>query len=1062
MSIRLLGSLELVDDEGVQIDIGGAQPRVILALLVSARGKLVAADALIDAIWDEDPPLSATGTLQTYVSRLRRALSAVGGSIAHESAGYRLDVDWDAIDVHQFEALADEARSALDADDPATARRLLIDAEQMWRGPALLEVRERPRIAGIARRLDDRRLAAMEDRVAADLALGRHAALVPELAQLVSEHPLRERLWELLALARYRSGLQADALRAITEARDTLVGSLGVEPGAGLRNLEQAILAHDSALDFRAVNRPEPASERVAEPSTATPLIGRADELDVLTGALDEVATGQARIAVVQGEAGVGKTRLVEELASEAARRGGAVVWGRALEGDAAPAYWPWLTVLRTLRASHPDRGNAATDQLLDPAEAPTAAPGAADRSRLLDGVLQLLRPGQRDGVSANVSANRQLVVVIEDVQWADAESLELTTQLASGLTDERVLLVLTMRDGEDARREPVVALLAAAARRRGTRRLRLDGLDATATAALLTEVSGHPVDGELARIVHSRVEGNPFYAIELQRLLDAEGLVDATSVAKVAVPVGVRDVVRQRLTRLPQPTLDLLHLASVAGRDLDVELISVASGRPIDQCLDDLEVALEHRLLLDAGAHAGLRFSHALVREVVADELSSLRRARTHLALAEAIIATGRGDDLAEIVAEHLWAAVPIGAGRRAADALDRAADVAIARFAVGAACDLLERSLDLRRTIGAEPADELDTLVKLVWALRARGGYQGGLAHYQRGAELANRLGRHEIEVEMQWAEWAGYDTACEFDRARPIAVRFREWAESTADPVVRLAGFTAWAIQCWHDGDLTESAETFDLAADARASIASGGDVVSLAAELSVLSTAFGLHLDEQVGRLADADRSFTEAAATVNGNFPVAIVWSFASTSATSTGDLERVERCCRRVLAAEAGETLGFWGSQARMYLGAAMIATGRAHEGRELFEAGLGRYAEAGMHTGAALMLAAAASAEVIAGDRERAGRYLAMAHDELQRGERWPVPYVLLAAADLAEASGAPHDEVLAMRTEAEMIARSQGAAGAADRARAAAAGERWSVRQHSLELSASSPSSP
>lgn len=1058
MTIRLLGSLELVDDEGVQIDIGGAQPRVILALLVSARGKLVAADALIDAIWDEDPPLSATGTLQTYVSRLRRALSAIGGSIAHESAGYRLDVDWDAIDVQQFEALADEARSALDAGDAATARRLLIDAEEMWRGPALLEVRERPRIAGIARRLDDRRLAAIEDRVAADLALGRHAALVSELAQLVSEHPLRERLWELLALARYRSGLQADALRAIAEARDTLVGSLGVEPGAGLRNLEQAILAQDSALDFRSVNRPEPGSERVAEPSTATPLIGRADELDVLTGALDEVSTGQATIAVVQGEAGVGKTRLVEELASEAARRGGTVVWGRALEGDAAPAYWPWLPVLRTLRAAHPDRGNAATDQLLDPAEAPTTAPGAADRSRLLDGVLQLLRPGQRD----DVSANHQLVVVIEDVQWADAESLELTTQLASGLTDEPVLLVLTMRDGDDTGRESVVALLATVSRRRGTRRLRLDGLDATATTELLTQVSGHPVDDDLARVVHERVEGNPFYAIELQRLLDAEGLVDATSIAKVAVPVGVRDVVRQRLTRLPQPTLDLLHLAAVAGRDLDVELISVASGRPIDQCVDELEVALEHRLLLDAGAHAGLRFSHALVREVVADELSSLRRARTHLALAEAIVATGRGDDLAEIVAEHLWAAVPIGAGRRAADALDRAADVAIARFAVGAACDLLERSLELRRSIGAELADELNTLVRLVWALRARGGYQGGLAHYERGAELARRLGRHEIEVEMQWAEWAGYDTACEFDRARPIAVRFREWAASSDDPVVQLAGFTAWAIQCWHDGDLTQSADTFGLVADVRASIASGGDVVSLAAELSVLSTAFGLYLDEQVGRLADADGSFKETAAAVSGNFPVAILWSFACTSATSAGDLGRVEQCCRRVLAAEAGETLGFWGSQARMYLGAAMIATRRADEGRELFEAGFRRYAEAGMHTGAPLMLAAAASAEVIAGDIERATRYLAMAHDELERGERWAVPYVLLAAADLAEASGASADEVLAMRTEAEMTARAQGAAVAADRARAAAAGERWSVRQRSLELSASSPSAP
>lgn len=1071
MGIRLLGTLEVVDDDGSAIDIGGSQPRVILALLIAAGGKVVAVDAIVDAIWDESPPVSASGTLQTYVSRLRRALGEIGGSIVREPAGYRLEIDRHAIDLHRFELLADQARSSLEAGDATTARSLLLDAERLWRGPALLEVRDKPRIAGIARRLDDRRLAALEDRIAADLALGRHSALVPELAQLVSEHPLRERLWELLALARYRSGLQADALRAISEARDTLVGALGVEPGPGLRNLERAILTHDPALDFPGAAGPAPKPEVPAVRPTAqragpamperVPLIGRDRELASLTCALDEVSAGRPSIAVVQGEAGVGKTRLVEELAAEARRRGGTVVWGRALEGGAAPAYWPWLSVLRTLRASHPHRSNEAIDQLLDATAAVPAVPVAGDRSQLFAGVVRLLQPS--DDAAAD---GEPLVVVVEDVQWADAESLELTTQIASGLTDERVLLILTLRESEDARREAVVALLAAVSRRGGTRRLHVGGLDRAATAELLAQVSGHPVDDALARVVHERVEGNPFYAIELQRLLAAEGPVDATSVARVAVPVGVRDVVRQRLSRLPRATRELLHLAAVAGRDVDVELISVAAGRSIDRCLDDLDVALEQRLLVDAGPRVGLRFSHALVREVVADELSSLRRARMHLVIADAIVATGRAGEQAEIVAEHLWAAVPIGVGGRAADALDRAADVAIRRFAVGAACDLLERSLELRRSGGTEPADtaaELDTLVKLVWALRTRDGYQGGLAHYPRGAELARRLGRHEIELEMQWAEWAGHDTACDFDRARPVATRFRDWAATSGDPVVELAGFTAWAIQCWHDGDVTESAATFALVADARSSLAASADDVSLVAELVVLSTAFGIYVDELVGRLQDPDGSFAAAAAAVDRNSAAAIIWCFACTSATSAGDLERVERYCRRVLEAEAGETLGFWGNQARMYLGAVMTATGRPEEGRELFDAGHHAYASAGMRTGVALMLAAAASAEVVAGDLERAARHLATAQDELQHGERWPAPFVLLAAADLAEASGAPAAEVFAMRSEAEAVARSQGAVVAADRARAAMSGQRWSdVRsQRPLEVSASSPSS-
>lgn len=1056
MSIRLLGALELVDDAGTQIDIGGPQPRIMLALLVAADGKLVAVDALIDAIWDTAPPVSATGTLQTYVSRLRRALAEVGGSIVHEPGGYRLVIRRDAIDADRFEVLVGRAREALDTGEPAAARSLLVEAELLWRGPALLDLRDRPRTAGIARRLDDRRLAALEDRIAADLALGRHTHVVPELAQLVGEHPLRERLWELLALARFRSGLQADALRAISQARSTLVEELGVEPGTGLRDLEQAILAHDPSLDYVPIGNHKASATRAngaegveaagnvrrRRPVPTTTLVGRDAELALLMRALDDAAARHPTIAIVQGEAGVGKTRLVEELAAETTRRGGAVVWGRSLEGGAAPAYWPWLRVLRTLRAWNPGESNAALDQLLDGTGSGASEPVAADDSQLLDGLLGLSR-------RTNGAAGPALIIVIEDVQWADVESLELTTRLVSGLTDEALLLVLTMREGDAARRDPVIGLLATVSRRLGTLRLRLDGLTPSGTATLLTEVSGRPIDDEFARVVHERVEGNPFYAIELQRLLDAEGLVDVAAVSAVGIPVGVRDVIRQRLTRLPQPTLDLLRIAAVAGREIDVELISHASGRPIEQCLDDLEVALEHRVLIDGGQHAGPRFAHALVREVVVDDLSSLRRARTHLLLADAIVGTGGGDDAAEIVAEHLWAAVPIGAGRRAAEALDRAADVAIARFAVAAAGDMLTRSLELRRSVGADATEELDTLVKLVWARRARDGYPGGLPYYQRGAELADRLGRGDIEVEMQWAEWAAHDTACAFDRARPVAMRFRDWATSSNDPVVQLAGLTAWAIQCWHDGDLAESAATFRTVAHLHSSIGSLGGTVSLAAELAVLSTAFGLYLDEQVGWSADPDGAFAATADAVSGNFPVAILWAVACTSATSAGDLERVERYSRRVLAAEAGETLGFWGSQARMYLGTALIATGRAPEGRALFDTGLEGYLGAGMHTGLALMLAAASSAEAIAGDLDRAAAHLAAAQDELGRGERWPIPYVLLASADLAEASGAAAEDVLAARSEAEAIAAAQGAVVAVERARAAIRGERWCARQ-------------
>ena len=1031
MGIRLLGTLEVIDAAGESIDIGGAPPRVILALLVAAEGRVVPVDGLIDAVWDDSPPPSASGTLQTYVSRLRRALDEVGGAIVRAPAGYRLEIDHTAVDVHRFESLADEGRGLLEAGDAAGARAVLVEAEQLWRGPALIEVRDRTRVAGFARRLDDRRLAAVEHRVEAELALGRHTTVVAELAQLVGEHPLREGLWELLAIARYRSGMQAEALRAINHARDTLVESLGVEPGARLRNLEQAILCHDPTLDLSAPIEPRGAvaparlAAGLAPPPvpTRSSMFGRDHELGALTHELDEAAAGHPRIAVLQGEAGVGKTRLVEELAALAGERGSHVVWGRALEGGAAPAYWPWLAILREMRTAHAPRSSDALDQLLDAAGGHAAWAAIADRSQLLDGVLGLLTPS---------ATGCPLVVVVEDVQWADVESLELATHVASGLTSGAVLIVFTLREGDDARRDGVIALLAAVARRGSALRLRVRGLEPDATAALLAEVSGRPIDRSLAEAMHERVDGNPFYAIELQRLLDAEGVTDAAAVTTVAVPVGVRDVVRQRLTRLPAPTLDLLRLAAVAGRDIDVEILSAASGRPIDASLDDLEVALDHGVLADAGPRAGLRFAHAIVREVLVDDLSSLRRARLHLSIADAIVACVEGDEEVELVAEHLWAAVPLGVGRRAADALDRAAEIAIVRFAVGTACDLLGRSLELRRAAGSQPDDEaaeLDTLLKLVWALRARGGYQGGLGHYARGAELASRLGRHEDELEMQWAEWAGHSTGCDFERALPLAIGFRDRAESSDDQLVSFAGLTAWAIHCWHGGDLHAADRTFARVAQLRPAVAAIARELSLAAEIVVLANAFALYLDEQVGRLEDPDGAFAVAAAAVEGNFPKAIIWTFACTSAASVGDIDRVERSSRHVLDAEAGETLGFWGSQARMHQGAALIALGQVDEGRQLFDVGRKAYDAAGMRTGLVLMHAAAASAEITAGDLVRAARHVAMAQDELLGGEGWPAPFVLLVSAALAEARGESDDEVADLRQQAEEVALAQGA---------------------------------
>jgi DNA-binding SARP family transcriptional activator len=207
----LLGPLEVAID-GKQVDIGGIQPRTVLAVLLAAAARVVSADAIADAVWGDDAPASATGTLQSYVSRLRRVLEPGRGRgeqgtlLLYEPPGYRLAVPGDAVDFRRFEALADNGRALLTAGDLHRARTALTAAGELWRGPALAEFADHEFATGLATRLEERRLATLEDRMEAELAVGNHGAVVSELAELVTAHPLREGLrvhrpWASIAAA---------------------------------------------------------------------------------------------------------------------------------------------------------------------------------------------------------------------------------------------------------------------------------------------------------------------------------------------------------------------------------------------------------------------------------------------------------------------------------------------------------------------------------------------------------------------------------------------------------------------------------------------------------------------------------------------------------------------------------------------------------------------------------------------------------------------------------------------------------------------------------------------
>jgi predicted ATPase/DNA-binding SARP family transcriptional activator/Tfp pilus assembly protein PilF len=329
VEFRILGPLEVLDAQGRRLALGGPKQRALLAVLLLHAGEVVAVERLIDELWGEDPPDTAAHTLQVYVANLRKVLEpdrarrAAGTVLRTQPPGYRVDPGPDGLDLASFERLTAEGRAALAAGDPAEAAGLLRRGLELWRGPALGDVVLAASGQGERVRLEERRLAAIEDRLEADLALGRHRELVGELEALVAAHPLRERLHGQRILALYRSGRQAEALDAYRNTRQTLAEELGIDPSRPLQELERAVLAQDAGLDWVPrvpagepvpAGNPGPGRRPSALPVAPTPLIGQERALAEITAL---VRQDHARLVTLTGVGGVGKTRLALRAAAE-------------------------------------------------------------------------------------------------------------------------------------------------------------------------------------------------------------------------------------------------------------------------------------------------------------------------------------------------------------------------------------------------------------------------------------------------------------------------------------------------------------------------------------------------------------------------------------------------------------------------------------------------------------------------------------------------------------------------------------------------------------------------
>lgn len=544
----------------------------------------------------------------------------------------------------------------------------------------------------------------------------------------------------------------------VSTATRELVGDQ-LPAGVGLRDLGEHRLK-----DF---DRPEHVFQLVVEGlphqfpplktevRAAASLVGRARELTDLESALEEALAGRGGVVLLAGEPGIGKSRLADELAGRASERGARVLWGRCWEAGGAPAYWPWVQSIRAyVRETESERlrselgAEAATLAQMLPEirslfpDLPEPSPVEFEeaRFRLFDAAAAFLR---------NAAGRRPVVLILEDVHAADVPSLLLLQFVAGNLRGAAMLVLATYRDVELARDHPLRATLAELARAPATRTLALGGLSENEVASLIETVTGQAPRDAVARAIYSETEGNPLFVTEVVRLLASEGILEEVgegATRRIVLPDSVREVIWRRLGLLSLECAEVLTLAAVLGRDFSLEALELLSERPADELLELLESGLTARLVAEVpGSFGRLRFSHALVRDVLYAELSTLRRIRLHRRAAEALERLHDRDldpYLAEL-AHHFLEAAPAGNVDKAIEYARRAADRAVALTAFEEAVRLYGSALQALEL--QEPRDEelrCELLLRLGDAQARAGDTPAARETFLTAAALAREL--------------------------------------------------------------------------------------------------------------------------------------------------------------------------------------------------------------------------------------------------------------------------------------------------------------------------------
>ena len=772
--IQLCGRLS-VEIDGVQLAgrLRGKQVPLLLAYLVLNRDRHVGRDELIGALWPNQAPVSQDAALRTLLSRLRSSLGASTLAGRDELILNLPEPVW--IDV---EAAATEMTEALDALAQDDARRAwaLAQVPLNIASRGLLPGTQASWLEAPRRELEEVHLEALEVIGRAGLVMGGTQLQSAERAarSLIESEPYRESGYVLLMEALATRGNVAEGLRVFDRLRTLLRDELGTNPS------REAIAAHErlvrprglagestadagSARDARVgagvadgwVGIPLPAELRQRGQG---PLIGRATELAQLEEEW-ELACREARsgrLVLLAGDAGIGKTTLIADVARRVHDEGATVLAGRSPRETVVP-YQPILEALRhwALNASLSDLRATAREYGSELARlipelrrrAPDLPPPPADepeteRYRLFEAVVGLL---------TELSRLAPVLLVLDDLQWADRPTLLLLRHLARATSPARVLILAAYRSTE-RRGDTFTNALTELMRDRLASELEIKGLSEPDTAALVALRAGESPSRSFAHALYEETEGNPFFVEEIVRhLLEAgvrAGSATASELQSFGLPEGVKQVIAWRLSRLEPSAIELLRVAAVIGRDVDAALLERVVLQAEEEFLGALEEALAAGLLVEADDQPGAYlFSHALIRETLYEGMSVPRRARIHKRVGEAIeAAQGRrqGRYLPELAYHFTRAVADEEDAEEAITYALRAAEQATTMLAHEEAAEHYARALDVLARFQPEATARRCELLVAVGEARVRGGERAqGSTAFREAAALAEQLG-------------------------------------------------------------------------------------------------------------------------------------------------------------------------------------------------------------------------------------------------------------------------------------------------------------------------------